>query len=75
MSSREDEPDTPETPDPDIPQDPGIPGFDTTSEGAGPPEQVRKDESAERRERPDEPDLEGHMTAPSGDSETETRER
>jgi hypothetical protein len=72
MSSRSD--DAPETPDPDLPQDPGIPGFDAVSDEGDAPLPDRKDGSAEERERLDEPDREGHMTAPSGDSEAETRE-
>jgi hypothetical protein len=61
-----------ETPDPDIPQDPGIPGGPIAEGDVPPPD--RKDDSAEDRERLDEPDREGHMTAPSGDSETGTPE-
>jgi hypothetical protein len=57
----EQEPRAPETPDEDIPQDPAIPGFDTVShEDAPPPDE--KDPKAERRERLDDPDQEGHMT-------------
>jgi hypothetical protein len=55
------EPRSPVTPDEDIPQDPAIPGFDTVShEHAPPPDE--KDPEAERRERLDDPDQEGHMT-------------
>ena len=64
----------PDTPDPEITQDPGIPGWDAMSDRGDSPPPDEKDESAELRERPDEPDREGHMTAPSGDSEEETRE-
>ena len=57
-----DEPRSPETPDPGIPQDPGIPGFDQIShEYAPPPDQ--KSEEAERRERIDDTDEEGHQSA------------
>lgn len=52
----------PETPDEAIPQDPGIPGFDTIAEGQDPlPDE--KDEDADRRERVDDLDEEGHMSA------------
>jgi hypothetical protein len=52
-----------EFPDPELPQDPGIPGVDVVSDGDAPtPDE--KDASAEERERPDDPDEEGHMTAP-----------
>ena len=61
------EEETPDTPDPAIPQDPGIPGFDVVSDPRDAPLPDRKDERAEERERPDEDDLEGHMTAPSGE--------
>lgn len=62
-------------PDPDLPQDPGIPGFEPASEPDESPPEVEQDEAAGERERLDEADLEGHMTAPSGDSETGTPER
>jgi hypothetical protein len=65
--------DAPETPDPAIPQDPGIPGFDTPSETDDAPLPDAKDDGAEGRERLDEPDREGHMTAPAGDAEDESR--
>jgi len=65
--------DGPETPDPAIPQDPGIPGFGTPSDTGDVPLPDAKDVSAEERERLDEPDREGHMTAPSGAAEDETR--
>lgn len=48
--------------DEDIPQDPGIPGFDTIADDHTPIPDP-KDPEAERRERPDDPDEEGHMTA------------
>lgn len=52
----------PETPDEAIPQDPGIPGFDTIADAQSPiPDE--KDEDAEPRERVDDVDEEGHMTA------------
>jgi hypothetical protein len=65
--------DAPETPDPAIPQDPAVPGFDTPSDADDAPLPDAKDEQAEERERLDEPDREGHMTAPSGDADDETR--
>jgi hypothetical protein len=55
-----------DTPDEGIPQDPGIPGFDTPSETRDRPLPDEKDAAAEERERPDDPDLEGHQTAPEG---------
>ena len=59
---REEEPLSPETPDERIPQDAGIPGFDTIShEYAPPPDDKSVD--AERRERHDDADDEGHQTA------------
>jgi hypothetical protein len=45
----------------DIPQDPGIPGADVPSDQADAELPDRKDESAEGRERPDDPDDEGHF--------------
>ncbi|MGH3104551.1 MAG: hypothetical protein ACRDN6_10710 [Gaiellaceae bacterium] len=68
------EPQPPDTPDPDIAQDPGIPGLETMSDRGDDPLPDAKDESAEGRERLDEPDREGHMSAPSADSDDETRE-
>jgi hypothetical protein len=65
--------DAPETPDPAIPQDPGIPGFDAPSDTGDAPLPDAKDESAEEGERLDDPDREGHTTAPSGAAEDETR--
>ena len=65
--------DAPETPDPAIQQDPGIPGFDTPSDAGDAPLPDTKDEAAEKRERLDDPDREGHMTSPAGDAEDETR--
>jgi hypothetical protein len=56
--------DVPETPDPAIPQDPAIPGFDVVADPRDRPIPDEKDPSAEERERPDDPDREGHMTAP-----------
>jgi hypothetical protein len=56
------EPWSPETPDEDIPQDPGIPGFDTISHEYAPPPDEKSAE-AEVRERMDDQDEEGHMTA------------
>ncbi len=56
-----DEPRSPETPAEEIPQDPGIPGFDHERHGYAPPPD-EKDPDAERRERIDDPDQEGHMT-------------
>jgi len=53
-----------DTPDEGIPQDPGIPGFDTVSDPRDRPTPDEHDEEAGRRERPDDPDLEGHQTAP-----------
>jgi hypothetical protein len=59
--ANEDEPWSPETPEEEIPQDPAIPGFDTVShEHAPSPDE--KDPDAERRERLDDTDQEGHMT-------------
>jgi hypothetical protein len=65
--------DAPETPDPAIPQDPGIPGFDPPSDTGDAPLPDAKDETAEERERLDEPDREGHMTAPVDADEDENR--
>jgi hypothetical protein len=62
-----------ERPDPDLPQDPGIPGFDVVSEEPDASAPVRNDDAAVERERLDEPDREGHMTAPSGDEEADSR--
>jgi hypothetical protein len=59
--------DTPETPDPSLPQDPGIPGFDVVSDPRDAPLPDAKDPAAEERERPDDADREGHMTAPDAD--------
>ena len=56
------EPWSPDTPDEDIPQDPGIPGFDTISHEYAPPPDEKSAE-AEVRERMDDQDEEGHMTA------------
>ena len=56
--------DAPDTPDPSIPQDPGIPGFDVVSDPRDAPPPDEKDPAAEERERADDPDREGHMTAP-----------
>ena len=56
--------DAPETPDPTIPQDPAIPGFDAVDDPRDRPIPDEKDAAAEARERPDDPDREGHMTAP-----------
>ncbi|MBW3593292.1 MAG: hypothetical protein KY396_06335 [Actinobacteria bacterium] len=62
MSRHEDESRRPETPAEDLPQDPGIPGFDTVAHDHTPiPDE--KDAPAERRERVDDPDEEGHQTA------------
>ncbi len=59
MSSRyEDEP-----VDPGIVQDPGIPGFDVVSDRRDRPLPDEKDAGAERRERLDDADEEGHMSA------------
>jgi hypothetical protein len=57
-----------DTPDPGIPQDPGIPGFDVVSDPRDrePPDET--DPAAAERERPDDPDLEGHRAAPEGDA-------
>ncbi|MDQ3895131.1 MAG: hypothetical protein M3292_10825 [Actinomycetota bacterium] len=63
MSSDE-EPRAPETPDEEIRQDPGIPGFDVISDKPNPSPPDVKDESAEEREAYEDPDQEGHMTAP-----------
>ena len=52
--------DEPETPDQEIAQDPGIPGWDAMSDPEDKPPPDDKDESAERRERLDDPDREGH---------------
>ncbi len=58
----EDEPRSGDTPDERIPQDPGIPGSDTVADETGPiPDE--KDPGAERRERVDDVDEEGHQTA------------
>ena len=56
------EPRAPETPDEDLEQDPGIPGADVISEHYSPPPD-EKDAEAERRERIDDADEEGHQTA------------
>ena len=53
-----------DTPDERIPQDPGIPGVDTVSDPGDRPTPDEKDDDAERRERADDPDREGHRTAP-----------
>jgi hypothetical protein len=53
----------PRTPDEDIPQDPGIPGEDVVSDPSDAPPPDAKDASAEQRERPDDPDYEGHMSS------------
>jgi hypothetical protein len=53
-----------DTPDEGIPQDPGIPGFDVVSDPRDRPAPDEKDASTEGRERPDDPDREGHRTAP-----------
>jgi hypothetical protein len=45
----------------DIPQDPGIPGAEVLSDPSDAELPDRKDESAEDRERPDDPDDEGHL--------------
>jgi hypothetical protein len=55
-----------ETPDERIGQDPGIPGFDTPVEPDDAPASAERDTAAPQRERADDPDDEGHMTAPSG---------
>ena len=65
----------PDPPDPGISQDPGIPGFPAMSDASDYPPPDEKDASAEVRERFDQPDLEGHQTAPTGDAEEESRER
>jgi hypothetical protein len=49
-----------EFPDPEIPQDPGIP----STGGGDAPTPDEQDESGAQRERPDDPDEEGHMTPP-----------
>ena len=68
MTRPEDQPWSPETPAEDLPQDPGIPGFDTIAREENPiPDE--KDPSAERRERVDDPDEEGHQTAGEIDAE------
>ena len=64
--------DQPETPDPAIAQDAGIPGFDTISDPRDTAIPDPKDEPAEERERLDDPDREGHQTAPEGDAEDES---
>ncbi len=64
----------PDPPDPAIDQDPGIPGFDPMSDPSDSRLPDAKDASAELRERFDEPDREGHQTAPAGDAEEATRE-
>jgi hypothetical protein len=56
--------DPPDTPDEDIPQDPGIPGYDVVSDPRDRPTPDAGQTGAEERERPDDPDDEGHMTAP-----------
>ena len=58
------EPRSPDTPDADLPQDPAIPGWDVMSDPTDKPIPDDKDESAEDRERHEDPDQEGHMTAP-----------
>ena len=68
MTRPEDEPWSPETPEEDLPQDPGIPGFDTIARDHNPiPDD--KDPSAERRERIDDADEEGHQTAGETDAD------
>jgi hypothetical protein len=54
----------PQTPDEDLPQDPGIPGKDVISDTSDALLPDEKDVSAEERERPDDPDREGHMSSP-----------
>ncbi len=71
--SQENEFELVDPPDPGISQDPGIPGFDAISDRSDRPIPDAKDEGAQSRERIDDPDREGHQTAPSGDSEAETR--
>lgn len=56
-----DEAGRPETPDEAISQDPGIPGRDVVSDPTDTRPADEKDTSAERRERLDDPDLEGHV--------------
>jgi hypothetical protein len=53
----------PRTPDEDIPQDPGIPGGDVISDPSDSPPPDEQDASTEERERPDDPDREGHMSS------------
>ncbi len=55
-----DKPGQPETPDETISQDPGIPGWDVIADPRDEPLPNEKDESAEGRERLDDPDREGH---------------
>lgn len=72
--ANENEFELPDPPDPAIDQDPAIPGFDAMSDASDYPPPDEKDASAEQRERIDQPDLEGHQTAPEGDAEDESRE-
>jgi hypothetical protein len=58
--------DAPETPDERIDQDPGTPGFETPADTSDRPTPDAKDAAAERRERLDDEDREGHQTAPEG---------
>ncbi len=70
MARPEEEPRSPETPAEELPQDPGIPGFDTIARDHDPiPDE--KDASAERRERIDDSDEEGHQTAGEIDEEVD----
>ena len=64
----------PDPPEAAIAQDPGLPGFDVMSDAGDKSPPDEKDSAAERRERFDEPDREGHQTAPADDAEEETRE-
>lgn len=47
-----------------IEQDPGIPGVDVVSDPGDAPLPDEQEDAAEERERPDDPDDEGHMTTP-----------
>jgi hypothetical protein len=48
----------------EVPQDPGIPGKDVASDRSDTETPDEQDPAAEERERPDDPDREGHMSSP-----------
>jgi hypothetical protein len=67
----------PPTPDEDLPQDAGIPGRDVISDESDASLPDEKDAEAEGRERLDDADHEGHMTAtePELDEDRPGRDR